>query len=61
LYSQSSKEKAPMETLGHRLIKEEIIAKPRYIWHWKGQHHGGRLGENLIALGFITEKMWNPC
>src|SRR5512140_3750600 len=46
-----------MDTLGHRLIKEEIITEPQvHLALERQKHHGGRLGENLIALGFITEK-----
>lgn len=46
-----------METLGYKLIKEEIITESQVNLALERQkHHGGRLGENLIALGFITEK-----
>ena len=46
-----------METVGHRLIKEEMITESQvHLALERQKHHGGRLGENLIALGFITEK-----
>jgi hypothetical protein len=46
-----------METLGLKLIKEEIITESQLNLALERQKHlGGRLGENLIALDFITEK-----
>lgn len=46
-----------MEQLGHRLLKEGIITEKELERALERQKlHGGRLGENLIALGFITEK-----
>lgn len=46
-----------MEKLGHILIKEGIITENQLSLALERQkHHGGRVGENLIALGFITEK-----
>jgi predicted ATPase with chaperone activity len=46
-----------MEPLGDRLIKEGIIdTKQLALAIERQKQHGGRVGENLIALGFITEK-----
>lgn len=46
-----------MEKLGHILIKEGVITENQLNLALERQkHHGGRVGENLIALGFITEK-----
>ena len=49
-----------MENLGDRLIKEGIITESHVEMALERQKlHGGRLGENLIALGVITEKDLN--
>ena len=46
-----------METLGTRLITEGIITENQVFQALERQKlHGGRLGENLISLGFITEQ-----
>lgn len=46
-----------MELLGHRLVKEGIINEKQLELALVRQNlHGGRLGENLIALGFITDR-----
>lgn len=45
-----------MEQLGLRLIKDGVINESQLELALQRQkQHGGRLGENLIALGFITE------
>ncbi len=49
-----------MENLGDRLIKEGIVTESHVEMALERQKlHGGRLGENLIALGVITEKDLN--
>ncbi len=46
-----------MEKLGLRLIKDGIIDEKQVELALRRQkQHGGRLGENLIALGFVTEE-----
>jgi energy-coupling factor transporter ATP-binding protein EcfA2 len=46
-----------MEKLGRMFIAEGIITENQVNQALERQkHQGGRLGENLIALGFITEK-----
>ncbi|HEY6872708.1 MAG TPA: ATPase [Geobacteraceae bacterium] len=46
-----------MELLGHRLLNEGIITQKQLDLAVERQKlHGGRLGENLIALGFVTER-----
>jgi hypothetical protein len=46
-----------MGKLGSSLITEGIITENQLNQALERQkHHGGRLGENLIALGFATEK-----
>jgi predicted ATPase with chaperone activity len=44
------------ETLGHRLVQEKLATKEQVQKALERQTlHGGRLGTNLTALGFITE------
>jgi hypothetical protein len=44
-----------MEMLGSRLISEgKISVKQVELALERQKHHGGRLGENLIALGFVS-------
>ncbi|HEX8960034.1 MAG TPA: ATPase [Geobacteraceae bacterium] len=46
-----------MELLGHRLMEEGIVTQKQLDLAMERQNlHGGRLGENLIALGFITDR-----
>lgn len=46
-----------MVELGQRLIDERIVTEGQINMAIERQkHHGGRLGENLVALGYVTEK-----
>lgn len=45
------------ETLGHRLAQEKLVTKEQVQKALERQTlHGGRLGTNLMALGFITQE-----
>jgi predicted ATPase with chaperone activity len=45
------------ETLGHRLVQEKLATKEQVQQALERQTlHGGRLGANLMALGFITQE-----
>ncbi len=49
-----------MEQLGLRLIKDGVIdGRQVELALQRQQQRGGRLGENLIALGFVTEEQIN--
>ncbi|TSK09023.1 MAG: ATPase [Geobacter sp.] len=46
-----------MLVLGEKLLKENVITKAQLDAGVERQrHYGGRLGQNLIALGFVTER-----
>ena len=46
-----------MEQLGHRLLREGIISENELEQALaRQQRKGGRIGQNLVALGFLTEQ-----